>query len=583
MSGEHVPVICAVVSWRGMHDAAAAIASALDGVLDGVLVIYSNPEGAEETGAGRWIRADEADFFGRKFQRLATEIPPGASMLLIQADAGCDDWPGLARRWTDLLGRHPSIGVWTPQIDNTAYPFALTARSPWDEDGLFDVAQTDGIVLGLAPRVLDRLRGLDYGENNLGWGIDWAAMSFCATVGLSVVGDTRVQVSHPPSRGYEGDAAGRQMNAFLTQLTPSEAGIRERVQRDLTLAGKERSGNVHMLVSAYRHDPDDTDAVDLARLAETVAGLQLVAGNLMVAPRGSSHAPLMVEADRESLPLAPVAAAAVPVVVPLAPSTPSGMVCRNVTGQRWSCPGQATWSLTCPPTTGPVRVPLCAPVTIPPGAGDVTLLLGLGVHRGFGDLQVEWHDLDDPGAATRHFVKLDPVFSGTRDRGDYQAVSLRIPASGGARLMSLTLCVWPVNPAPKDPLVFFVTAPLLMPTPLAEAPEMPLVVTAPDAVAPGAWRRTRIPPGASRVDLVAGERRVPILRAGACRAQVRPTKTPGRFEARSDQPCPALLSLDGRPTRRLWLSPFPTPLTLPRFPGGKGVALCDLTGSVVLR
>ncbi|WP_370225114.1 hypothetical protein [Pararhodobacter marinus] len=583
MADARPPVFCAVVSWRGMRDAAAAIASALEGVLDGLLVVYSNPDGTEETGAGRWIRADEADFFGRKFQRLAAEVPQGAAMLLIQADAGCDDWPGLARRWADLLQRHPTIGIWTPEIDNTAYPFALTARGQGPEDGLLDVTQTDGIVLGIAPAVLDRLRGLDYAENNLGWGIDWAAISYCGTAGLSVVGDPLVQVSHPPSRGYEGDAAGRQMTAFLTQLTPSEANIRDRVQRDLTLTAQEQGGRVHMLVSAYRPDAPAAGGVDPARLARSVAGLHLVAGGLLLASAEDRDTPLGIEADGLSLPLSPVPAGALPDVVPLAPSVPAGAVCRDVSGQRWSCPGQATWSLTFPPATGPARVPLCDPVEIPPGAGDLTLLMGMAVHRGYGDLQVSWQDIDDPGTATRHFIKMDPAFSGTAAKGDYQAVQLRIPASNGARILSLTLCVWPVSPAPKVPLVFFFTAPLLLPTARAESPEMPLVVTQAVPPSPALWRQTRIPPGASAVNLVAGGIRLPLLRAGASGARLHPLDEPGRFEATADHPTPALLTLDGRPTRRLWLSPAPTRLHLPRFPSGTGVALCDVTGSVVLR
>ena len=574
-------VTAALVSWRGMHDPAAAIATALDGVLDGLTVIYSNPEGREETGAGTWVQAAEEDFFGRKFQALAAQVPPGNAMLLIQADASCDDWPGLARRWAQMLARHPGIGVWTPQIDNTAYPFSLTAKRQWPQDGLCDVVQTDGIVLGIAPAVLDRLRALDYSQNNLGWGIDWAAVAFCGTQGLAVVGDPTVRVSHPASRGYADDAARWQMEAFFTQLTDEENRIRSDLLRNLRQHRRARSGQNHgqnhLLIAARKCA---AACVDPGRLGTALAGLQLVAGRLLIAPRAEAG-PLGVEADGQPLSLVPADPAAVPRVITLAPSDIEEGAVADVTGQLWSCPGQATTSLAFPPQTGLRRVPLCAPVDLPPEAGDLTLVMGLAVHRGYGNLVVAWHDRDDPAVRHEHFIRFDPAFTGTEAEGDYQAVRLRIPASAGPRILTFALSLWPEGEAAREPLVFMLTAPVLLPTALAEAVPVPLIVTGNDGIAPvPGWLEARVPAGAQAVDLRIGDAELALLRATETPARLQRTAEPGVFEASAAYPCPALLCLDGRPTRLLWLGPSPQRLELPHHPDGQGVSLSDVTGSL---
>ena len=230
------PTITAVVvSWQGMHQRALAIVSALADAVDRVLVIYSNAQDTDETGPGQWTRVPDSDFFGHKFDVALRALDPEEPMLLIQADAGCDDWAGLARRARHALSPEQGIGVWSPHIDNTSYPFALAADRGTADDPLIDVLQTDGIVIALGPAILQRLRDFDFASNNLGWGIDWAAICAAATQGLRVVVDVSVEVTHPQSRGYDSNEANRQMETFLRQLDEGEGREYFRRRNELRL------------------------------------------------------------------------------------------------------------------------------------------------------------------------------------------------------------------------------------------------------------------------------------------------------------------------------------------------------------
>ena len=211
-----------VISWTGKSDNARTIAAAVGGHADDATVVYSNADERDETGPGQWIRLPDSDFYGRKFA-AAAQAAGDAALLLIHADTSFADWPGLVGRCRAAFARHADLGFWSPDFTNTPYRFNYVEMLPLpDGDGLVSVAQNDGIVFALSPAVVGRLRQLDFSQNNLGWGIDWAALAFCHANGLLVVRDPTLVVTHPKGSGYGTDAAAAQMRAFLGQLTFAE-------------------------------------------------------------------------------------------------------------------------------------------------------------------------------------------------------------------------------------------------------------------------------------------------------------------------------------------------------------------------
>ena len=216
-----------IISWQGQYENAAHIANALseDPELR-VLVIYSNAAEAPETGAGEWIQVPNAYFFGWKFRRALDCVRDGApAMIIIQADARAADWAGLLARCSERFKAMPSLGLWTPRISYTPWSPQRVDIAPIAGTDLMHVAQTDGIVLGLARPVVERLRRLDYGANNLGWGIDSVAIAFSFSHGLMVVRDDSSQVQHPKCRGYDRRLALAQWQQFLLQMTEAEKCI----------------------------------------------------------------------------------------------------------------------------------------------------------------------------------------------------------------------------------------------------------------------------------------------------------------------------------------------------------------------
>jgi hypothetical protein len=221
------PLDVVIISWQGQHENAAHIARALIDAPDlRVFVIYSNAAEAAETGAGEWIGVPNAHFFGWKFRRALDCVREDArAMVIIQADARAADWSGLLARCSKCFKGMPDLGLWAPRITYTPWIPQRVDIAPVAGTDLMQVAQTDGIVLGLASPVDARLRQLDYGDNNLGWGIDSVAIAFSLAHGLMVVRDDGCRVEHPKSRGYDWRLAVQQWRQFLLQMTEAEKCI----------------------------------------------------------------------------------------------------------------------------------------------------------------------------------------------------------------------------------------------------------------------------------------------------------------------------------------------------------------------
>lgn len=213
----HVFVIC----WTGWEEASRRIARALEKSVDFLTVIYSNKAGSTETGAGEWIQVPDDWFYGRKFEK-SLELNAGDIMLHITADAHSDDWPALAHRCRELHKLHENLAVWAPDIDHTDWHTEIVRMGSLEDPRLLLVSQTDSIVWSLSGPVLERMPQLAYDMNNLGWGIDWLAISHAKSRRLLVIRDLSVKVLHPAGTAYHYGGAEEQMHAFLAQMTPPE-------------------------------------------------------------------------------------------------------------------------------------------------------------------------------------------------------------------------------------------------------------------------------------------------------------------------------------------------------------------------
>jgi hypothetical protein len=221
-----------IMSWLGLAPRARAIAAALEPAgASRMRVVYSleSPDAPDETGPGEWIRVPNTHFFGRKFAR-SIEASEADVLLVIQSDAGCESWPELFERCRSAFEEQPDLGIWAPAIDFTPWAPRQVDLGPI-AGSLTQVAQTDGVVLAVSRRVVDRLRTLDYSSNNIGWGIDSIAIAFSYAYGMLVVRDNSVTVGHPWTRSYGSREARAQWSVFLEQMTDRERNAHRLLSR----------------------------------------------------------------------------------------------------------------------------------------------------------------------------------------------------------------------------------------------------------------------------------------------------------------------------------------------------------------
>lgn len=228
-----------IISWQDHGQKALHIAQRIaerfpqgEAMADGVrlTVIYSNADEAPESGPGRWLQVPNADYFGAKFARALAEFD-GRALLLIQADAGSDDWPGLIERCRQRFAQRAALALWAPRVSYTPWSPARVDIRPEPGAALTHVAHTDGIVLAYAASMVQRLRQLDYRGNNIGWGMDWIAICHAYSQGLEVLREDGLMVTHPRSRGYDTREATRQWLAFMAQMDGAEQSMFEILKR----------------------------------------------------------------------------------------------------------------------------------------------------------------------------------------------------------------------------------------------------------------------------------------------------------------------------------------------------------------
>jgi glycosyltransferase involved in cell wall biosynthesis len=213
----HAFIIC----WHGFERNAAKIAENLLGRADFLTVVYSTKDGTQRTGPGQWQQVPDEWFFGKKFE-AALRANQGDVLLLIHADTYHGQWAGVLDKCRQAFEGKPNVGVWAPEIDLTHWPIDKVKLAKWGDSNCFSVAQTDCTVMACAWPVVERLKQFDYSQNNLGHGIDWAAIAYAYSHNMQVLMDTSVRIHHQAGTGYDKGQAVSQMQAFMAQLSTQE-------------------------------------------------------------------------------------------------------------------------------------------------------------------------------------------------------------------------------------------------------------------------------------------------------------------------------------------------------------------------
>ena len=573
-----------VISWHGMQPAAAIIADGVVGRVTDLVVIYSNREGLVETGAGRWIGVPDADFFGRKFRRLLDEVPLGHALLLIQADASCSNWGALVERFASLLRTRDDVGLWSPEIDNTAFPTDLVAVGP-DRHGLREVVQTDGIVLGIAPRVVDRLRQLDYQANNLGWGIDWAAIAHCRGSRLKAVRDLTQRVSHPVLRRYDGARAEAQMQDFLGQLTREERDfvadaldfLKARKNRKDGRASEEAQDvGINFIMNTMDHGFDDA-------LLAHVTALAVHGGEILISPRDPAVKLALDQGDGRPQTLDASLQGVWPRVLAFVQSPDSSTKTELVTGFTWSYPRKSTLQTVFARGLGPRRVPMTEPLDLPAGCGDVHLRFGVVAHRANIEVIVEVADVEDGRAIEEFVFPVDPKYTGLLQKGDYQKIDVRISGADPARRVRVLLNYLDGEEERHEPPLALASRPYLVGAAAAGITDSPIVYIADDHP-PGQAPEfaLQVAPTGREVSILVGEQSHTLIPARQDGVTLRFDGT--NVLATADLPVTATLFINGRARRTVWVGPEPLVLEVEASVIEHGDAtfeLRDATGSLV--
>ncbi|MRX50724.1 glycosyltransferase [Paracoccus sp. S-4012] len=476
-------VAAVVISWDGMHEAAASIAEGLAGHVDELFVVYSNATDRNEVGPGAWHRVAQSWFYGRKFEVALRLAPTDSVLLAISADAAAEDWGDIVAGLREALRADPAIAVWAPDLDATPWPSHLVADADadadadaeapgaLDEDGLLDVLQTDGVVWAVTPPVAARLRRLDYGANNLGWGIDWTAIACARLGGGRVVRDLKRRIRHAEGRGYSTAAATQNFKNLLGQLSEEERrwvlAAHERVSgrapapaRGPGLAeapavfAQARTVLAHPAQEAAREHP--LDAVKAVHLLDGRAWV--------LAARSLEGEDVALEAGGRRLPLRPVAAppplSGVAQPYPMRDADGGSASCRLNGHGGWQVAAWNTLCVTIAEREAPLRLALGPPLAIAGAGRGARFSARLAAHRAAGDLVLRLRD-GGGGLLDEIVTAFDPRCLGADRPEGYQAVSLALPDE--AQTVELLLDYRRAASPAGDPPVFFVAEPQIVP------------------------------------------------------------------------------------------------------------------------
>lgn len=213
----HAIIFC----WPGKTLDARRICASISQKADRVTVIDASTDPVDVNGDSHWLKINPDSYFGHQFVH-AMGLFDGDVMLQIQADASYPDWQRVVETCRERFEQMPELGIWAPDIDFTTWPTARVKLFNTGNPELVGVVQSDCIVWALRKPVVEFLRQFDYANNNLGYGIDWAAIAHCYANRALVLRDLSLRVLHPMGSGYSRDEAHRQMWGFINQMQRAE-------------------------------------------------------------------------------------------------------------------------------------------------------------------------------------------------------------------------------------------------------------------------------------------------------------------------------------------------------------------------
>jgi hypothetical protein len=216
----HIIIFC----WPRVVESVKQICGSIKHLGHRITVIDASGRAPHDIENCRWVSVNMDLYYGSKFY-YAARLFDGDVMLQIQGDAHCDNWEALITTCLQRFRELPHLGVWSPEFDNTGWPTANVSAGVLPGSDLAIVSQTDCIVWALRCEIVLFLKGLDYSTNNIGWGIDWAAMVASYSKSMIAVRDRRINVVHAPGKGYGVDEAYKQMFNFLAQLSPANKAL----------------------------------------------------------------------------------------------------------------------------------------------------------------------------------------------------------------------------------------------------------------------------------------------------------------------------------------------------------------------
>jgi hypothetical protein len=237
-----------VISWKDQHQNAVKIVAALLPVVESLTLVYSDPNPKLRFKLPcQVIQRPDHLFWGDKFTACLEQFHDDI-MLIIQADASCDNWAGLVTSCKNLMHTNPQVGLWAPQIEWSPYDVSITQVAAVPDSTLRMVVQTDGIVLGMSRQVVNRLKQADLSYNTYGWGIDQLATAFAYANNMMAVVDTAIKVQHPKSRGYPEDEAGLQWQQFMSkEMTAQEKILHKLLFAHLMTQNRKHKHLAHLL------------------------------------------------------------------------------------------------------------------------------------------------------------------------------------------------------------------------------------------------------------------------------------------------------------------------------------------------
>jgi len=169
---------------------------------------------------GKWINIKDG-YFAEQWNTLLEHIDDDTEYVFhIQADAFCDDYEALFRRFRKIEREYP-IGVYAPDVSFTPCKYNLYDLKKY-ADNLYRVPNTDCTCWFINTELMDKKPLFDLSVNKTGWGADFYYIALALTRELLVMRDYSIEIHHPRNTGYD---HGRAYDEYVKWLFQQDAEI----------------------------------------------------------------------------------------------------------------------------------------------------------------------------------------------------------------------------------------------------------------------------------------------------------------------------------------------------------------------